>query len=909
MEKKTSQLPLHINLLGSPKMSFENGNPLRVQKKVLALLAYIAIEKQSVQRSKLILLLWSNVTDELARNSLRTGLSELKKVLGEYIQSTRQTVSLNWEQPILVDALELEEANTDESLNLERLAKATSLYRGDFLADLEIKDVPEFDDWLLSQQEHYQQIAFEAFNKLIKSAEDKEDYDSALTYAQNMLNLDQLQEESHYKLIYLYAKQGNRATALQQYEKCKQILAEALGIEPSEAIESLIKQIKSGEIGQRNKASETSLANEVISRLKLPTNLTPPTFLTEEESGARETLFVGRVEELNQLQKALDSIAENKGQARLVLGNAGQGKSYLLQKFAEQALEAKGDLLVLTGYCNQQSGIGDPYLPFRHILLLLLGDVEAQWQGGLISTAHAKLLWDAMGETVPEVAKHAPDLISSFLTGMPLIERLMVAGLDKEPWFEEVVHLVSEKPLGMIEQTRIISLYASVLESIAKIRPILLILEDTHWIDSSSATLFNYLSRRVATNRICLIGSYRPSDVLVNESHPILAISKELQRLYGDISINLNEQKAEAELSFVNAYLDSEPNELNNSFREDFFKRTQGHPLFTTELLQTMKERGDVYKQDGKWFARDNIDWQTLPAKVEGVIEVRISRLPNEQRELLGIASVQGETFIGEAVAQVQKQNEREVIRALSSEIDKQHQLVQSEKMERLGKQRLSHYRFRHNLFQQYVYNNLAETERIYLHEDIALALEEMYGEKAQKIAPQLAWHFEQAGNLEKTFEYLLLAGQQAQALGSNKEAIIHYERGLSLMGQLTVTQAIISTELGFQAGLGMALLPVEGFQSKRVSTALERALELCRQVGGTNSQLMTIYAGLAHYALANNNLSMETFLELSSEYKTIADQQEDLGHRATAIALTMSAYFFLGNITQVVPKKRHFCL
>ena len=138
-----------------------------------------------------------------------------------------------------------------------------------------------------------------------------------------------------------------------------------------------------------------------------------------------------------------------------------------------------------------------------------------------------------------------------------------------------------------------------------------------------------------------------------------------------------------------------------------------------------MKERGDIYQQEGKWFAKDNIDWQTLPAKVEGVIEVRINRLPKEQRELLSLASVQGEIFVGEAVAQVQKQNEREVIRAFSNEIDKRHRLVQSERMERLGKQRLTHYRFRHNLFQQYVYSSLAETERAYLHEDIALVLEE----------------------------------------------------------------------------------------------------------------------------------------------------------------------------------------
>ena len=280
---------------------------------------------------------------------------------------------------------------------------------------------------------------------------------------------------------------------------------------------------------------------------------------------------------------------------------------------------------------------------------------------------------------------------------------------------------------------------------------------------------------------------------------------------------------------------------------------------------------------------------------------MRISRLPKEQRELLSVASVQGEAFVGEAVAQVQKQNEREVIRAFSNEIDKRHGLVQSERMERLGQQRLSHYRFRHNLFQQYVYSNLAENERTYLHEDIALVLEEIYGKKVKKIAPQLAWHFEEAGNIEKTFEYLLLAGQQAQSLGSNKEAIIHYERGLALINQLTTTSEFLPIELSLQAGLGMSLLPVEGFQSERVRIALERALELCRQVGGTNPQLMAIYAGLANYAFFNSNFSMQTSLDWSKEFKAIADKQEDLAHLATVGTLLMSVNCCLGNNDEAI--------
>ena len=899
MEKEEDQPLLQVNLLGNPKVSLGNDAPLKIPKKLLALLAYIAIEEQMVQRSKLILLFWSDVSDESARRSLRTGLSELKKFLGEYLEVTRQEVSLDWEKSILVDALELQESLGNKPIDLKRLQVAITLYRGDFLADVELKDSLEFDDWRLNQQEHFQQLAFQAFNKLIENSAQNKDFDSALKYGQQMLSLDKWREESHYQLIYLYGLQGNRSAALQQYEKCKQLLAEVLDAEPSEEIEDLIEQIRSGELRQ-DKSSQGKLTSSAKTS-NLPKDLTPPAFLTEEKEPVKQTLFVGRKKELKHLQETLEKVYKGQGQVRLILGSAGQGKSHLLQKFANEALADNPELLVLTGYCNQQVGVGDPYLPFRHILLLLLGDVEARWRGGLISTAHAKRLWEAMGETVPQVAKHAPDLISSFLTGMPLIERLVVAGLDKEIWFEDVVQLANEKLLGTIEQVRIISLYISALQAIAKVRPILLILEDMHWVDASSAALFNNLSRHITENPILLIGSYRSGEVLAKEAHPIQEISRELQRLYGDVTINLEEQREEAEREYVNAYLDSEPNELDDSFREVFFKHTQGHALFTAELLSALKEKGDLYKKDGKWFAKDNIDWQRLPAKVEGVIEVRIGRLPNEQRELLSVASIQGEAFIGEAVAQVQKQNERDVIRALSNEIEKRHQLVQSERMERLGQQRLSYYRFRHNLFQQYVYSNLTENERTYLHEDIALALEAMYGEKAKDIAPQLAWHFEQADNIEKTFEYLLVAGQQAQMLGSNKEAIAHYERGLALIKQLPSNPEFLPIELGFQAGLGMALAFIEGFPSKKVRAALERVLELCHQVRGVDSRLMPIYAGLSHYAITSNDLSLRTALEWLLEFKAIAEKQEDLAHLASAETMLMTVHCMLGQINKAI--------
>ncbi len=338
MEKDKSLL--HINLLGNPKVSFGNDTPLQIPKKLLALLAYVTMQQQTVQRSKLILLFWSDVSDESARRSLRTALSELKKFLGEHFEVTRQEVGLDWEKPISVDALELQESLSSKPIDLKKLQAAIAFYRGDFLADIELKDSLEFGDWLLNQQEHFQQLAFQAFNKLIESSVQNKDFTSALNYGQQMLDLDKWREESHYQLIYIHGIQGNRNAALQQYEKCKQLLAEALEAEPSEEIEDLIKQIRSGQL-QQDKSPQGELTSSTkISNL--PKDLTPPAFLTEEANVVKQTLFVGRKKELGHLQETLNKVYEGEGQVRLVLGSAGQGKSHLLKKFASHKTTTRG---------------------------------------------------------------------------------------------------------------------------------------------------------------------------------------------------------------------------------------------------------------------------------------------------------------------------------------------------------------------------------------------------------------------------------------------------------------------------------------------------------------------------------------------------------------------------------------
>jgi len=145
---------------------------------------------------------------------------------------------------------------------------------------------------------------------------------------------------------------------------------------------------------------------------------------------------------------------------------------------------------------------------------------------------------------------------------------------------------------------------------------------------------------------------------------------------------------------------------------------------------------------------------------------------------------VEGERFTAEVIARVQGVDERRLVRRLSHELVKQHRLVREQGVRWVGGQtprRLSTYRFRHHLFQKYLYQRLGEVERAYRHQDVGNALERLYGDQAAEIAVQLARHFREAGIAEKEIQYLRQAGEQAAARFANAEAVTYFSRALDL--------------------------------------------------------------------------------------------------------------------------------
>jgi class 3 adenylate cyclase/tetratricopeptide (TPR) repeat protein len=613
--------------------------------------------------------------------------------------------------------------------------------------------------------------------------------------------------------------------------------------------------------------------------------------------------FVAREQELAELADALTTARSGAGQILFVIGGAGRGKTWLVQEFARRTQGADPKLLVVSGSCNAHTGSGDPYLPFREALTMLSGDVEARWAGGLISTEHARRLWEAMPLTLPALVAHAPDLIGTFVPSNGVRERAATFADRDAPWFRELVARESAEVGARVEQQPILAQYSAALSAIARERPLVLILEDLQWVDSASSGLLFHLSREASHSRILILGTYRPEEVAVSRGethHPLAEMVSELKRWHGDIWLDLGELAAADGRHFVEAYLDTQPNRLGPAFREALFKQTGGHALFTVELVSELRERGDLRQDvDGQWIDGPAIDWNVLPARVEGAIEKRIQRLEQDLQSILTIASVEGETFTAEVVARVQKVQERGLVQRLSQELDKQHRLITAQILDWLGPQRLSFYRFRHHLFQHYIYHSLAEIERVYLHEAIGSVLEAIYGEQTEHIAVQLARHFEQAGLMEKALTYLLQAAKRAAQLSAYREAIGHLTRGLALLRRLPETPERAQQELELQIVLGTALIATKGYAAAEVEQTYSRAWQLCQQVyaGETARMLPILYGRQAFYQVRGEH---RTAYQLAEQFFDLAQRQHDPG--IVVAHVCMGCRFLLGELVAARP-------
>lgn len=669
-------------------------SPTSLSNKVRALLIYLAIEADRPHRRDYLAgMLWPDQPDRGALSNLRYALSNLRHAIGDrdadppFLLITRQTLQFNTESDHALDVAvfdELSSARQPVADRVGRLEQAVRLYRDNFLAGFALNDSVDFDDWALLKQEQLNRRAMSVLHELVSHYLALGAYDRAEAHAWRLLELEPYNEEVHRHLMRILAFSGRRSAALSQFETCRRLLLEELGVEPSEETERPYAEIQSGALTSAPPTGESE-----------PSPI--PSFLqVDEPAEPEQPAFVARECELAQLDSALDVALAGNGHVVFVTGEAGTGKSALLNQFAHRVRKVHPDAIVVGGYCSAHTGIGDPYLPFREVLGLLTGDVENRWAAGAISRAEAVHLWKLMPLTIPLLIDHGADLINTLVPGASLLMR----GRQASPrfgtsWLALLQELVASQRAGGLQQMDLFEQVTRFLQAVAAERPLIITLVNLQWADAGSINLLFHLGQRLGGSRILIIGAYRPVDVSLGrggERHPLDGVVNELRRDYGDIEISLDDAGGR---QFIDAYLDMEPNRLDADFREALLRRTNGHPLFTVELLREMQTRGDLILDAAeRWIEGPALDWSTLPARVEGVIDERISRLEPELRDILTLASVEGETFTVQVLAGVQGQPERQLIQRLVNDLERRHRLISEHGVARWNGLRLYQFRF-----------------------------------------------------------------------------------------------------------------------------------------------------------------------------------------------------------------------
>jgi DNA-binding SARP family transcriptional activator len=543
---------LSLYLLGPPRLELD-GEPLNIgRRKAVALVAYLTVTGQSHRRDTLATLLWPESDQSRARAALRRTLSTLNRALdGTWIEADRESIDLVRGDDLWVDVGEFRSRLAEIKAHdhpeaegcpdcLSRLAEAAALYHGDFMTGFTLRDSPEFDDWQFFQAENLRRELAGALERLARAHCARGEYEPAADYARRWLRLDPLYEEAHRQLMQLYARSNQRPAALRQYQECVRILEAELGVPPSAETTDLHERIQAGQLGEG--AEERRGKGAVVEDFR---SLRAPAFLEASPPAPRpHTPFVAREEELAQLKSHLDRALFGAGQVAFVTGEAGSGKTALIHEFARRTQETVPDLVVAIGNCNAHTGLGDPYLPFREILGLLTGDVEARYAQGAITQENARRLWAALPASLQALVEVGPDLVGSFVSGATLTARVAALGPEPVDWADLLEQLTERRGADdaktEVAQRDLFEQYTQLLTTLSRRQPLMLVIDDAQWADAASINLLFHISRGLAGGRVLLVVTYRPDEVALGrggERHPLEPVINELRRTYGDVWI------------------------------------------------------------------------------------------------------------------------------------------------------------------------------------------------------------------------------------------------------------------------------------------------------------------------------------------------------------------------------------
>ena len=744
--------------------------PLPATLKAQSLLAYLVAHRDRPQgRDHLAEIFWGDRPEHNARRSLATALWQIRRCLpgDDFLLADTANVQLNPHRAFWLDVAEFEKlARTRIApAHVSALQQAVALYRGEFLDGF-------YDDWVLSERYRLESLYCHALAGLMAAREAFGEHEAVLAVALRLLEQDSLREDAHRAAMRAYCRLGQRQAALAQYGRCQEMLRAELGIEPMAETLALRQAIVEGRLAC---APGTTVAAPA-----------PPQrreLARHPLDAAGQIPLVGREQELAFLADGWQAALRGECSLLLVSGEAGVGKTRLVQEFADQQRWLGSR--VLAGRCYEFERLL-PYQPVTEVLRSLPPAVVA-----------------AVSATLPEwviaqVARLAPDIFG------------------REP----ALSGTNTAPQGVQgeAQERLFEAVSRFLAQLAGQTPLLLVLEDLHWATDSTLQLLHYLARAVVAQPVLIVGTLRPE--AIPPAHPLATLGRRLERDGLARRLHLPRLSAAAVASLIDRM--SGDGSAIGPLAERLYRETEGNPFYLTETVKALFEQGAIRVEAGAWradYAALGRGRLPLPASVSETIAARVGRLSDEAQDAVRVAAVAGREFDFDLLREAWGKGEEATLAALD---DLLRQRLVTEAVGTAG----SDYAFTHHKIQEVVYEGLPRHRRLYLHGQVGLALERSLRANAGTV--ELAWHFEQARQLDagltgKATTYLLQAGRQAERQSANREALSYYQRGLDILHSLPETPLRQRQALELQIALTVPTTVVHGYASSETRDVYDR--------------------------------------------------------------------------------------
>jgi DNA-binding SARP family transcriptional activator len=795
---------VNFNVLG-PLEVVDDGQPValgqRQQRVVLAMLVLSANQVVSVDR--LVSDLWGDHAPHRPMGALHVYISRLRRVLeprprapgtgqvlvrrapGYVLQVSSGQLDANHFDLLVSDGRRMLASGDPESAS-RVLTAALALWRGPLLA--------EFGEWdfVRPAARRLEELRHFAVEQRLEAELALGHHGPVAADLERLISQDPLRERSWELLALALYRSGRQAEAVRALARARVVLTEGLGLELSLTLRRLEQDIllQAPELTWRPPGPQRPLS----------TTASPADAADMAASDDRPRL-VGRIEEMACLQAALASAARGRGAIVAVSGEAGIGKTRLVEELARCASIAGVTTAMALGHDGEW-----PPPPFWH-WVQILRRLISQGEPAVVSAALARRARD-LAPVLADVLDVTPVDASAVDVGE--------AAIDPE-----------------VRRVRFYDAVVGFLGQMAQSAPLLLILEDLHWDDAASMELVQLLATQIGPSRFTIVVTHRNAGVLAG--HPLVNLLSALARLPYAQFLDLR-GLSRSEVGEI--LTDATGREPEPSLVSAVYDKTAGNPFFVTELSRLFRsETGSGGDLPG-----------VIPHRVRAVIRRRMDGLERVTSEALALASVVGVQFDFGVVANAGDISSDALLQAIESAMGA-GLILESPTV-------VGSYRFSHSIVRDTIYEAISGLRRAHHHARIAEVLAGAPSTEPDHTVA-LAFHLSEAAPVvgpERGIEQLLRAAELADAALAYEQGEKHLQRARQLLGLMADGTARSDLEAMIQNRLAISATLLRGFADGQVNEAWTKAAALARSTDGRSNQTASLW-GTAALALSRCEL------------------------------------------------------